>query len=369
MSRRASPTVIGAFVVGALVLAIAGLVVFGGGRWFRKSVTVVMYFDESVNGLSVGAPVAYRGVPLGEVAAISTEVGQTRIVVHATLNHSENIEGLQAGRDVRAAIRDYVRRGIRAQLGLQSIVTGQLYVSLVNRPDTPVTRVSTDARVIEIPTIPTTMQQLVEALQKVPWDNLVQTTQDAVQKLARLAQSPDLERAVQNLDGLLHDGRTLVQRLDGQAPPVMASIKETSDVTRRTVEGLARRLDQTVAQLQNEVGPLLASLQATSESGRTAIQNADRDVQRTLADLRGRVDEVATALRDTAKAARVTLELGQAVLLATEGALTGESRVGYQISQALQALAETSRSLRALTDYLDRHPEALLTGKGAVGRR
>src|SRR5262249_19529683 len=247
--------------------------------------------------------------------------------------------------------------------------TGQLYVSLVNRPDTPVTLVSTDPRVIEIPTIPTTLQQLVDAFQKVPWDRVVQRTQDAVEKLAELAQSPALARAIQNLDGLLVDGRTLVQRLDGQAPPVMASIKETSEATRRSIEELARRLDQTMTQLQAEVGPLLTSLQATSESSRTAIQNVDRDVQRTLSELRGRTDEVATALLDTAKAARVTLEQGQTVLLATEGALTGESRVGYQVSQTLQELAEAARSLRALSDYLNRHPEALLTGKGAAGRR
>ena len=60
MARRANPTVIGAFVVGAVALAVAGLVIFSGGWWFRDVVTVVMYFDESVNGLSIGAPVAAR---------------------------------------------------------------------------------------------------------------------------------------------------------------------------------------------------------------------------------------------------------------------------------------------------------------------
>jgi paraquat-inducible protein B len=135
------------------------------------------------------------------------------------------------------------------------------------------------------------------------------------------------------------------------------------------VEQLAGQLEKTVAQLQTEVSPLLASLRATSDSGRAAMQNADRDVERTLAELRDRVDEVATALRDTAKAARVTLEQGQSVLLATEGVLSGESRVGYEISQALQGLADTSRSLRALADYLNRHPESILVGKSRPGRQ
>jgi phospholipid/cholesterol/gamma-HCH transport system substrate-binding protein len=369
MARRANPTVIGAFVVGAVALAVAGLVIFGGGWWFRDVVTVVMYFDESVNGLSIGAPVAYRGVRLGEVTAIRTEVGQTRIAVFGVLERSQSIEGLKPGRDVREAIREYVRKGLRAQLALQSVVTGQLYVALVARPDTPVSLVSRDPRIPEIPTIPTTLQQLTEALQKVPWERVLQSAQTAVEQLARLVQSPELERAAQNLDGLLVEGRTFVQRLDRQAPPVLASVKETSDTTRRTVEQLAGQLEKTVAQLQTEVSPLLASLRATSDSGRAAMQNADRDLGRTLAELRDRVDEVATALRDTAEAARVTLEQGQSVLLATEGVLSGESRVGYEISQALQGLADTSRSLRALADYLDRHPESILVGKARPGRR
>ena len=58
-----------------------------------------MYFDESVNGLSVGAPVSYRGVRLGSVTGIRAEVGTTRIAVFAVLERSQNIEGLKPGRE------------------------------------------------------------------------------------------------------------------------------------------------------------------------------------------------------------------------------------------------------------------------------
>jgi len=88
VSKRASPVAIGAFVVGALALVVIGLVVFGGINLFHRPLKVVMYFDESVQGLAVGAPVAYRGVKFGTVTQIRVEVGTTRIAVFATLDPS-----------------------------------------------------------------------------------------------------------------------------------------------------------------------------------------------------------------------------------------------------------------------------------------
>ena len=70
MSKQASPTLIGAFVVGAIALVVVGLLVFGGGRFFADRVTWVTYFPGSVKGLRVGAPVNFRGVRIGEVTRI-----------------------------------------------------------------------------------------------------------------------------------------------------------------------------------------------------------------------------------------------------------------------------------------------------------
>src|SRR5436190_13648855 len=88
VSRRANPVAIGAFVVGALGLVVAGLIVFGGVHIFNRPLKVVMFFDESVNGLAVGAPIAYRGVKVGTVTSIRTHVGTSRIAVLADLDSS-----------------------------------------------------------------------------------------------------------------------------------------------------------------------------------------------------------------------------------------------------------------------------------------
>src|ERR687892_2432980 len=70
MSKQASPTLIGAFVIGAIALVVAGLLVFGSGTFFADRLTWVTYFPGSVKGLRVGAPVNFRGVRIGEVTGI-----------------------------------------------------------------------------------------------------------------------------------------------------------------------------------------------------------------------------------------------------------------------------------------------------------
>src|SRR3546814_3851394 len=67
MSGKANPKLIGGFVVGAIAILVVALVVFGGGRLFQDERRVVAYFEGSVAGLQVGAPVTCRGVPLGAV--------------------------------------------------------------------------------------------------------------------------------------------------------------------------------------------------------------------------------------------------------------------------------------------------------------
>ena len=78
MRKRASPTLIGAFVVGAVVLAVVAVGVFGSGRYFRKVYPYVVYFGGDVNGLKVGAPVKFRGIQVGDVRSILLSNGGER---------------------------------------------------------------------------------------------------------------------------------------------------------------------------------------------------------------------------------------------------------------------------------------------------
>jgi paraquat-inducible protein B len=74
MKKRISPTLIGAFVVGALILLVIGVVTFASGQLFKHRKEFILYFDGSVNGLRIGAPVKLKGVEIGSVKDIRLQV-------------------------------------------------------------------------------------------------------------------------------------------------------------------------------------------------------------------------------------------------------------------------------------------------------
>jgi paraquat-inducible protein B len=404
VSRRANPVAIGAFVVGAVALAVIGLVLLGSFHLFDQPVKVVMFFDESVAGLSVGAPVAFRGVKLGEVTAIRTRVGTTRIAVFADLERRPFMERggaetgplIAGGVSAEAFLRDAIQQtGLRAQLALQSLVTGQLVVSLVLRPDTPIAETRLERARLEIPTIPTFREQVNEALQKVPWDKVLTSVQETLERVNTLVKSPEIPRALAALEAALGDTQKLVAQLERELATVVASVRETSDTTRATVSGAGRDLQQTLAHLDG----LIASLRQTSDEGRGAIQtivaemktlrgqtsalletatqtsDATRgavtdvaaDLRQTLAQVQRQVDTVGTELSATAEALRAAANRGEAALAGAEGVLTGEAGLGPQLQRTLRQLGEAARALQSLADYLERHPEALLSGKDRPG--
>src|SRR5208282_1219362 len=132
MSKQASKSLIGAFVLGALVLVVAGIVVFGSDKFFRKVNKNVMFFEGSVKGLQIGAPVMFRGVQIGHVTNIVLEVNAkdlTAFIPVYTEIYPQKIVpiGSNVSYDQRY-LQALIDKGLRAQLQLQSFVTGQLMV-------------------------------------------------------------------------------------------------------------------------------------------------------------------------------------------------------------------------------------------------
>src|SRR5215831_9717542 len=133
MARKAKPALIGAFVLGAIVLAVVGLIIFGGGKFFTQRQVFVAYFDESVNGLTIGAPVTFNGVKIGSVTDIKVVVdrdevkGWTPVFFEVEADRFEDRAGHRIKFEPGAPIlKHLIDRGMRAQLETQSFVTGQL---------------------------------------------------------------------------------------------------------------------------------------------------------------------------------------------------------------------------------------------------
>ncbi len=137
MSSQTKPTLIGAFVAGALALFVGALFLLGDGRWFSDKQEFVIYFPESINGLTNGAPVKFRGVPIGEVKGILIHYNQSEsdlsipVIISIDRTHLRDRKGkTSVDFTDRDDLDKAIKSGLRARLDYQSIVTGMLYIDL-----------------------------------------------------------------------------------------------------------------------------------------------------------------------------------------------------------------------------------------------
>ncbi len=375
MSKRASPTAIGAFVVGGIALAVIGLLVFGSGRFFQHPLKYALFFDTSVEGLNVGAPVQWRGVKIGQVSRIEARWNTPWIEVIIDVD----LQKLQGGRNLtpeefeQAIERAVKENGLRAQLQTQSLLTGQLFVAIDLFPGTEVRLVHLDKTLPELPVVPSPLQlfsqraeKLLDTLTSLPLNELVMSTTHAVDAINKVASSKELQQTLEQAKGALDDMRALARTLNEQGGPVLASAKETLDITRAAVADISLSTQRLLDRVDTDA----RSLNALLEEARVVVQKTGGEVESVATSLRARLEEARAVLAraESALAAfEATAAKAQGTLGAMNSALGGDTPLGYHLVDTLQEVAAASRAIRTLADYLDQHPDALLTGKGSPG--
>jgi paraquat-inducible protein B len=297
--------------------------VFGSGRFFHPRYEFVCFFRGSLNGLKVGAAVKFRGVQIGSVTAVrirlpvqpqllKTDVKNPALPVFIELDQSQ-LAGLGAAAEVGSAavLKAMIARGLRAQLATESILTGLLYVDLdFHEESPPIFVLPPGSGYREIPTIPTSLQQLQER---------------ALRTLAKLDQM---------------DFAGLINSITGAA-------KATRDLVG------SPELNETIVELRD-----------TASSLKTAVAGMSRTSER----LGARLDPLIENLKKTSEQATVTLAKAETTLTALNGTLDPDSPLGYQVIRALNNVSEASRAVTALADYLQRNPSALVRGKAVSNR-
>jgi len=289
MAKQVSKTVIGGFMVSAMVLLVVGVVLFGGGKFFQKTYPFVLFFEGSVKGLKAGSPVLFRGVEVGSVDKIVIRADQqtlkTLIPVFVNLNRN-NIE-TDEKKDVHEAISSSIELGLRAQLTMQSFVTGQLMIELDYHPDKPARMVGTDFGHPEIPTIPTTFEKIVETLQKYPLGEILEKLHAAIDGIEKVSTAPELMETVRSLNDAAQSASKLINN----------GGKLVNDTDK-----LINDADNFVLNMDRQVEPLSQSYQAVAHDARDLLRDVD-----------SRIDPLSDRLDSVLKDAGSTLEHGENV--------------------------------------------------------
>jgi paraquat-inducible protein B len=333
MSKQANTKLIGSFVVGGIALVIAGVLLFGSGRLFTQQRKFVLFFDDSVSGLSIGAPVDFRGVKVGRVTDIKVvlekedlslripvfiEFDPGRVRLDTTENEVKNLVETQG---TKTFLELLINRGMRAQLVMQSLVTGQLGIHLDFFPDKPARLVGAESGYPEIPTVESSLSELAKTVQNIPVAEIADRLLKILDRTQQLVYSPELQETVVSINQSAKAMHSLLVNLDGQVKPLAANADLTLAETRKTMADaskLARNVDARIPQI-------LASLDDTLKTVGVAMRGANKVIDGITAD---------------------------------------NSPVRLELMRTLNEFASAARSFRVLVDYIESHPEALVRGKG-----
>lgn len=350
MSKQVNKTAIGVFVVGAVVLAVAAIIVFGSGKFFTKANFFVAYFKGSVKGLRVGAPVVFRGVKIGEVTQIRLYSNRKDMSVEIPVILKIEPGSFQYIGQRKESDKKYfdelIKSGLRAQMELQSIVTGQQMINVDFFPDTPVELkgkegIDLGPDVYEVPTIQTFQQKIGKTLEEVPIGELVDSLKNSMKGIESFVTSEKLAKSLQYFEQTMKETRDLMRRVDEKIDPLFADIEQT--------------LKNAQAMLQNvdsQVEPLAGSIKRTSDDARKLVNNVNNRVRPIQADL-----------AKTTKSLRTALETAEGALEEVDGLVSENSAFRYQIDVFLREITLMARSLRSFAEYLERNPDALIRGK------
>ena len=327
MSKQANKTVIGAFIVGAIALLIAGVLIFGSGKFLQKTRSYVLYFQGSVKGLNIGSPVMFRGVKIGSVTDIILQFDPDDLsvnipVIIEIIPRKQTIVYRNSDRD---NVKILLESGLRAQLELQSMVTGQLMINLDIHPDEPLILTGIKSDYPELPTIPSDMEKLSRTLENIDFEGIFENISQAVAGIEKFLNSPALIGSIESAEKVLNELQKLAEDIDSQIKPLVANLMSTSDA----VHGALAQAEKTLAMEEGVPGELAADIRETL----TYANNAMKQVEHTLSSVRGVVAE--------------------------------DSATVYELNNTLTDLSAAARSIRFLADYLERHPEALIRGKGS----
>ncbi|WP_308599230.1 MlaD family protein [uncultured Desulfovibrio sp.] len=312
MAKQSFKTAVGAFVIGGLTLLVAGIILLGGGRMFSDDIEYVLYFDGSVSGLNIGAPVVFRGVPMGQVTRISLEANprdaSVTIPVYIRLDENSIVRAGVAGELTdnfrQEILRRLIQRGLRARLQLQSLITGQYRVELDFLPNTPANfRSPMPDR--EIPTLPSPIDTLQRTVASLPLEEMAHTTAGILEKLNAALAGDALERGLNAFAATFEEAQGL-----------LAGMQESQKTLAQALE----KLD-------------------------VAATSAQHDLPQALQSTRDAMNNVSS------------------VSLATKAIVERNAPLTQELRRLIQESTAAVRSLRAFLDVLERNPEALLRGK------
>jgi paraquat-inducible protein B len=331
MKSKVSPTAIGIFIAGAIVILFASVILFGSGTLFRQTKTMLLTFREPTTGLEVGAPVKLLGVDIGTVSDVSLSIGGTNnsVLINVLIDlDREQISDVFGSTTIHLDDRNVFQKtiqesGLRGRLDVLSMLSGQLYIALDFHPGEPGFQLDRedDHGYWEIPTLPSTKREMMQSLVT------------SLQNFTEL----DFKGLSSELKSLLGDLRSDLARINiGQINTNLVDI-----------------LDETKSLLANpELSAAITNLNQTLGQLDQLAEKLNQNINPLLADVDADL-----------KKAGVMLDEGIQALRALKTQVEPSGTLSRELVRTLDEAGVALNALRQLLEQIERNPNSLITGK------
>jgi len=337
MAEKANRMMIGGFVVIAVFLLAASIVIFGSGKFFKQTDNYLLHFEGSIKGLNVGAPVLFQGVQIGSVTSITLRANREKMTLDIPVIIEIDPEKFYVvGNKVKRphpseTLKKLIERGMRATLTMQSFITGQLLIELDFYPETPVILKEVDSDYLEIPTIESPTKRLFQTLQNIDFAGMAKHLEETMSGINRLVNNPDLIEGISSLKLTIEELRKVVGKVDEKVDTMTDTFGGTLDDARSLIN-----------KVDDQVDPLASDLKKVLEKINLLTTNADEKLEVFANDL-------------------------DKSLSGFKGVLSEDAPLIIKLEETLRDISAMASYMRQLADYLERHPEALLQGKENSG--
>lgn len=241
MDTNKKALLIGTFIVFITAIFIMSVGVLGSGSFFTNKVKYIMYFNDSVKGLKKGAKVAFKGVTVGEVHEINIVLNQAsfeavnQVVVQIDRNRLKSYDDrlFDFGYGVKKMTQKLIKKGLKAQLQMESIVTGVLMINLDFDNKFPPNFVDKNGDYIEIPTLPSGLSQITQTLNKIPLDHILNKFSKILDNLEKVTSNDaisniidNLDKTIKNLENATNEVNSVFKKVDVEILPIMKNLDE-----------------------------------------------------------------------------------------------------------------------------------------------
>jgi len=310
---------IGAFLVGALALVFSALLFFSSGQFFSKKERVVMYFEGSVQGLQIGAPVKLKGVAMGDIIDIQLDIDKENTKVMTVVTADLVLERIsQKGNHIdEDFLAQSINNGLRAQLNYMSLLTGLLYVELDFYPNKEATFYNPQNKHIEIPVVARDLEKITQNIQNINFEQLMNNIDSLIFQINKIASSGRIEQTLNDISEAAQSVNKTTQSLDPEIKQLSKNINNTSVQLSQLLETLNREAPEMSKQLNTNLVTLQKSLDQFNQTART--------LNHSLSDDAPLVNQLNTTLQDVSASARAFRALSETLEQQPEAIWRGKS--------------------------------------------